>query len=148
MPYTIVRGRGIGVTLTLSDHLVSMLQHLSSSDEVNRRPSISAGPAGPISRLSRVGGRWNSRAQGIVGIISSLVQAASRAAELSEEYGLVERRGFLASILQNITFRDGALSAECRPAFRILAQMAAEPTPPPNVRGGGSRGSKLAVWGG
>jgi hypothetical protein len=29
------------------------------------------------------------------------------------------------------------VTAEYRPAFRVLAQMAAEPTPPPNVRGGG-----------
>jgi hypothetical protein len=82
-----------------------------------------------------------------------LVDVAGRAAELYEKYGLLERRGFLASILQNVTLqnvtlKDGIVTAEYRPAFRVLAQMAAEPTPPPNVRGGGARSSKLAVWGG
>jgi hypothetical protein len=76
-----------------------------------------------------------------------LVDVTGRAAELYEEYGLLERRGFLASILQNVTLKDGVVSAEYRPAFRILAQMAAEPTPPPNVLGGGIRSSKLTVWG-
>jgi hypothetical protein len=70
------------------------------------------------------------------------VDVAGRAAELYEKYGLLERRGFLASVLQNVTLKDGVLSAEYRPAFRVLAQMAAEPTPPPNVRGGRSRSSK------
>jgi hypothetical protein len=65
------------------------------------------------------------------------VEVAGRAAELYEKYGLLERRGFLASILQNVTLKDGILSAEYRPAFQVVAQMAAEPTPPPNVRGGG-----------
>jgi DNA invertase Pin-like site-specific DNA recombinase len=77
-----------------------------------------------------------------------LVDVAGRAVELYEKYGLLERRGFLASILQDVTLKDGILRAEYRPAFRVLAQMAAEPTPPPNVRGGGSRSSKLTVWGG
>ena len=76
------------------------------------------------------------------------MDVAGRAAELYEKYGLLERRGFLASILQNVTLKDGILSAEYRPAFQVLARMAAEPTPPPNVRGGGSRSSKLTVWGG
>jgi hypothetical protein len=58
-----------------------------------------------------------------------------------------ERRGFLASILQNVTLKDGIVTAEYRPAFRVLAQMSAEPTPPPNVRGGAPRSSKLTVWG-
>jgi len=66
-----------------------------------------------------------------------LVDVAGRAAELYEKYGLLERRGFLASILQNATLKDGIVTAEYRPAFRVLAHMAAEPTPPPNVRGGG-----------
>ncbi len=77
-----------------------------------------------------------------------LVDVAGRAAELYEKYGLLERRGFLASVLQNIRLKDGILTAEYRPAFQVLAQMAAEPTAPPNVRGGGSRSSKLTVWGG
>ena len=77
-----------------------------------------------------------------------LVDVAGRAAELYEKHGLLERRGFLASILQNVTLKDGIVTAEYRPAFRVLAEMAAEPTPPPNVRGGGSRSSKLNVWGG
>ncbi|HLZ95209.1 MAG TPA: hypothetical protein VKT20_07775, partial [Candidatus Dormibacteraeota bacterium] len=77
-----------------------------------------------------------------------LVDVASRAADLYRDYGLTERRGFLGSILQNVTFRDGALSAEYRPAFQVLARMASETTPPPNVRGGGSKSSKVAVWGG
>ena len=77
-----------------------------------------------------------------------LVDVASRAADLYREYGLTERRGFLASTLQNVTFRDGVLSAEYRPAFPVLAQMAAGTMPPPNVRGGGSKSSKVAVWGG
>jgi hypothetical protein len=77
-----------------------------------------------------------------------LVDVAGRAAELYEKYGLLERRGFLASTLQNVTLKDGIVTAEYRPAFRVLAQMAAESTPPPNVRGGGSRSSKLTVWGG
>ena len=77
-----------------------------------------------------------------------LVDVAGQAAELYEKYGLLERRGFLASILHNVTLRDGIVTAEYRPAFRVLAQMAAEPTPPPNVRGGASRSSKLTAWGG
>ena len=77
-----------------------------------------------------------------------LVDVASRAADLYERHGVLERRGFLASILQRVTLTDGVVSAEYRPAFRVLAQMATEPTPPPNVRGGGSRSSKLTVWGG
>ena len=77
-----------------------------------------------------------------------LVDVAGRAAELYEKYGLLERRGFLASILQNVTLKGGIVTAEYRPAFRVLAQMAAEPTSPPNVRGEGSRSSKLNVWGG
>jgi len=35
-----------------------------------------------------------------------------------------------------VTLKDGIVTAEYRPAFRVLAQMAAELTPPPNVRGG------------
>lgn len=77
-----------------------------------------------------------------------LVDVASRAADLYREYGLAERRGFLASILQNTTFKDGVLNAEYRPAFQVLARMTAETTPPPNVRGGGSKSSKVAAWGG
>lgn len=77
-----------------------------------------------------------------------LIDVASRARELYLSQGLVERRGFLGSILQNVRMRDGVLSAEYRPAFRVLVQMAAETTPPPNVRGGGSRSSKVRGWGG
>jgi len=77
-----------------------------------------------------------------------LVDVAGRAAELYDQYGLLERRGFLASILQDVTLKDGRVTAEYRAAFRVLAQMAAEPVPPPNVRGRGSRSSKLTVWGG
>ena len=67
-----------------------------------------------------------------------LIDVASRARELYLNQGLVERRGFLGSILQNVRMRDGVLSAEYRPAFRVLVQMAAETTPPPNVRGAGA----------
>jgi hypothetical protein len=75
------------------------------------------------------------------------VDVAGRAAELYEKYGLLERRGFLASILQNVTLKDGIVTAEYRP-FRVLAQMAAEPTPPPTARGGKYGSSKLTFWGG
>jgi hypothetical protein len=37
-----------------------------------------------------------------------LVDVAGRAAELYEKYGVLERRGFLASILQNVTLRTGS----------------------------------------
>jgi hypothetical protein len=77
-----------------------------------------------------------------------LVDVAGRAAERYEKYRLLERRGFLASILQNVTLKDGIVTAEYRPAFRVLAQMAAEPTPPPTARGRRSRSSKRTVWGG
>lgn len=42
---------------------------------------------------------------------------------------------------------DGQLSAEYRPAFRVLARMATDPSLSPNVRGGDSRSSEVAIWG-
>jgi hypothetical protein len=77
-----------------------------------------------------------------------LVDVAGRAAEVYEKSGLLERRRFLASILPDVTLKDGLATAGYRAAFRVLARMAAEPTPPPNARGGGARSSRLKIWGG
>ncbi len=77
-----------------------------------------------------------------------LIDVASRALELYNRFGLVERRGFLASILKEIKVKDGRLTAEYRPAFQVLARMAAETGSPPALNGRARRSSKLAVWGG
>jgi hypothetical protein len=69
------------------------------------------------------------------------VDVAGRAAELYEKYRLLERQGFLASILRNVTLKDGIVSAGYRPAFRVLAQMppSRPRLPPPGEESTGVR---------
>jgi hypothetical protein len=62
-------------------------------------------------------------------------------------YGLVERREFLKSVLADVKVRDGKVSASYRPAFKVLARMAAETGRPPALGGLGRRSSKVNVWG-
>ena len=74
-----------------------------------------------------------------------LVDGASRAFDLYRRHGLVELRGFLATILENVQVKDGRVTAQYRQAFKILSQMAAETVPPPSAsgRGGGVKSNGM-----
>ena len=77
-----------------------------------------------------------------------LIEVASRALQIYNRHGLVERRGFLASILKDTKLKDGQLTAAYRPAFQVLATMAAQTSSPPSRGSRGRRSSKVSVWGG